>query len=777
MGVAYRFPVLVWQDQNNRFTAKLIEYEHNFYIIYGGKILGDADRSPVGFGETVDDAVYQIKEYLAWSYEKYPWQDAPDFLEAKVIQFKVLVRPEYRVQERVFPADEQVPLMVTCVYGHQESGVLVASLPVLNIHFYYYDAKMLKELVHHYVQERLKALTPQELSRFLPPQQVQLETIVLNVSLREKKQVNLPQIKTLTEVAEAMGEKGFRRRYIRAWEREKELNDLNQRITQERANIILVGESGSGKTTLLVEAVNQMERGLWAQQDKEEKEKEENYRFKFWLTNGSRLIAGMQYLGQWEERCEQVISELSDIQGILCVDHVLDLLRNGGTTAVDSIASFLMPYLQRGEVRIIAEATPEELDACRRLLPGFVDLFQILKVPPFSKDKALAVLNRAATTFKPNYRLEMGDNVPDLIYRLYKRFLPYQVFPGKTVKFLQELFERTALEKLPEVSMQRTLDQFIKQTGLPELFLRDDLPLDHHQLVKDLAQRIIGQPEACKMAAEVITTFKAGLNDPTRPVAVMLFCGPTGVGKTELAKLISKTIFGAGEEKERLIRLDMSEYSGPGSADRLLGNPDGEPSALIKRVRQQPFVVLLLDEIEKADAQVFDMLLGLFDEGRLTDRYGRTTIFRSAIIIMTSNIGADKLLGMGFNQNDGPSYNSEIMNFFRPEFYNRIDAIVKFSALDRDMMVAITVKELSEIGEREGIKAARLKLNWSTTLIEYLSRTGCDVRYGARPLQRTIENAVVSPLAKFLLANSELRDVLLKCDWHTQNGFTIEIVN
>jgi ATP-dependent Clp protease ATP-binding subunit ClpC len=210
----------------------------------------------------------------------------------------------------------------------------------------------------------------------------------------------------------------------------------------------------------------------------------------------------------------------------------------------------------------------------------------------------------------------------------------------------------------------------------------------------------------------------------------------------------------------------MSEYSGLAAAERLIGNPEGEPSDLIKRVRQQPFVVLLLDEIEKASPQVFDVLLSLFDEGRLTDRFGRATTFRSAVIIMTSNLGADKSGGMGFDNRGTPSYAKEALSFFRPEFFNRIDEIVRFGPLGEEEILKITRKELSEIAEREGLKRAAIRLSWSDRLVTHLAKAGFDPKYGARPLQRTIETLVVAPLARRLVegVQSENRDIHLNVD-------------
>ena len=299
--------------------------------------------------------------------------------------------------------------------------------------------------------------------------------------------------------------------------------------------------------------------------------------------------------------------------------------------------------------------------------------------------------------------------------------------------------------------------------GLPEAMLRDDRPLAAAEVEQWFRQRIIGQDEACRIAAEIIATFKAGLNDPRRPLGTLLFCGPTGVGKTELAKAMSHYLFGHGRRADRLIRLDMSEYAAPWAAERLVAKDDGTPSDFLQKVRQQPFVVVLLDEIEKAAAPVFDMLLGLLDEGRLTDRNGRTTIFRSAIVIMTSNLGAARRSSIGFDPAAPQGHAKAVQDFFRPEFFNRLDAVVSFGPLDADVCRSIVRKELREISGREGLVRAGLRLSASDALVERLVAGGFDPRYGARPLQRTLESSVVTPLAKFLLEFPSF--AMLSCSW------------
>lgn len=767
--MAYRYPVLIWQDFANFFTARLLGDEDSLFPV-------------AGFGETKDEALKQLKEYLNWAFENQDWRIAPDYKEPNLIEFRVDIRTQYSQETsyhrnqrvRVYPSDETFPLRVACVYWKQEGGTYFCTLPLLNIEFYYYEPKTLRSLVTMYVQESLKGLTPQQLTYYLPPKSVELEEITIQsqkIKIRNEYEFEIPN---LSSIADALGEKNRRGQFSKTYERDKEVADLVSRLTQDKASVILLGESGVGKTSILKEAVTQIEKVLKNESDEDDDFITKLPRHRYWLTNGARIIAGMQYLGQWEERCEYVIRELSGIDGVLCFENLLDMVKTGGQSPNDSIASFFLPFIQRGEMRVVAEATHEELDACRRLLPGFADIFQLVQIPTFTREKAISVLDLVAAAQGRNLSVHINEGVTGLIYRLFTRFMPYQTFPGKTVSFLIELCERAVTEKSKEVTQENVIAHFVKQTGLPELFLRDEVSLEYQDAQREFERQIIGQREACKVAANLVTTFKAGLNDPTRPIGVFLFCGPTGVGKTEMAKAVSRFFFGHGEDmNERMIRLDMSEYSTHGSANRLLSDASGEPSNLIKKIRRQPFSVVLLDEIEKADVAVFDVLLGLFDEGRLTDRFGRMTNFRSAVVIMTSNLGADKLEAIGFGEKTLPSYEREALTFFRPEFFNRIDALVRFVSLTQEMIQAITVKEIEDIAKREGLKKANIKLHWTEKAVSYLSQKGFDPRYGARPLQRTIETLVVAPLSKLLLEQKiKVEQLLIDVNEEEQIIFT-----
>jgi ATP-dependent Clp protease ATP-binding subunit ClpC len=750
MPTIHRFPVLVWQDHQGGWTARLVDRDE-----------------PAGFGSSASQALDQLHDYLVWDFGEYTWQDGPDFVEPEVLFFEVQVRPEYQQDGLRFPCDEQITLRVPAVRGRQQHGLFICALPTLDLRFFYHEAGALRNLVTHYVQQKFEAVTPQEIARYLPPVEARLDWIVITVRARKTSSRFASSNPTLASIAEALGDPTFRRGFSRPYERDRQVNDLVRRLTEERANVLLVGDPGCGKTTTLVEAVKLLER---SEPDKQTGRSSRRY----WQTSAGRLIAGMKYLGQWEERCEDLIAELSALGGVLCVEGLLDLVRLGGASPTNSLAAFFLPYLQRGELRMVGEVTPAELDACRRLLPGLVDVFQLLALPAFSRQEAITVLEHVVTMLSSNLHLEVGRGVVAQVYHLFRRFQPYGAFPGKAVAFLQSLFDGVRQQRRPEVTTDHVLQAFIRQTGLPELFLRDELPLSQEDAQETFRRQIIGQEEAIHAATSLVTTFKAGMNDPGRPVGVLLFSGPTGVGKTEMARALARFFFGHGEQGDRLVRLDMSEYTGWRAGERLVMTAERAPSKLIQKVRQQPFLVVLLDEIEKADPEVFDVLLGVFDEGRLTDRFGRVTSFQSAVIIMTSNLGAGQRQAFGFGKQVGVDYEGEAMAFFRPEFFNRIDQIVTFEPLSAETIRAITRKELTEIAGREGIQRAGVKLTWSERLEAHLVREGFDERYGARPLQRTLEALVVTPLARYLIDHPQAKGTTLHVDVNEQGSVEIK---
>jgi ATP-dependent Clp protease ATP-binding subunit ClpC len=744
----HHVPVFVWQNHGGHFSACPVQQD------IGGE-------NPVAVDSTAVKAIEQVKSYLLWRIKRdYPF--SPDFHDPRLIHLNVTLRPEYLQEGRVYPCGEEIEFHIPCVHGQQEAGLLICSLPTLSIQFYYHKADRLKSLVMEKVRQKFAHKTPQELSLLLPPKLVRLEDLLITAPKSRKLQEQEMQLPILYEVAHPLGESTARKRFFRPYQRDNELQKLTERLRSGKTNVILVGEHRVGKTTLLTAAVRNLERLTAAAHGNENQLKAPRYRF--WGTTAARLIAGMKYLGQWEERFESLVAELSQFGGVLCAESLLDLVVQGGRDPQQSIAAFLLPYLQSGELCLVCEATPAELDACRRLIPGLVEVFQVLRVPNLKGIEARNALFQLAETAGRDAKVNIDPQVPERICRLFSRFLPYSPLPGQAALFLTKLIDRIRQERRGHLLPMDVVERFIQDTGLPEDFLQDEQPLEFAEITTELGKKVIGQPEAVQTAARTISTFKAGLNDPCRPLGVFLFSGPTGVGKTELAKAISNYLFGHGATADRLVRLDMSEYSSPYASPRLITREDGTPSKFISQLRQQPFSVVLLDEIEKAAPEVFDILLGVLDEGRLTDRYGRTTSFASSILIMSSNLGAKNQGSIGFSDTSTTSYEREIQSFFRPEFYNRIDSVVTFHPLSLEVCTLIVRKELDEIAQREGIIHRQLQLTFSERMVAYLIQKGFDARYGARPLQRTLENQVVTELSKYVVSNPTIQGTQIHVD-------------
>lgn len=764
-----QYPVLVWRDAAGAFTTALV---------------GDLEGAAAS-AATKEEALRQLKELLDWRAEHEPWAVDPDLQETSLIEVKVEVRLQYRSGKRMIPSPETLWLRVPCVTGKQDSGLRLCVVPHLQVQFNYQEGAELKSLVNHYVKEAMQGFTPELLALRLPPREFRLEEITVRVAtdrVRRRPPADRSELKILFTVADPLlHDAGRKRAAAAAYGREPLAEMLARKISAEKANVLLIGESGVGKSTLLLDAAKRVARqtrtesGTVADSDDGHSDKELRT-YRLWRGNAARLIAGMRFLGEWEERCEAFIAQLQAIEGIFCAENLLELLQVGGQGPGDSVAAFLLPYLQRGELRMAAEATPDEVQACRRLMPGLLDVFQMIEVPAFNDANAEQVLQRIVNTHATAAQLEVEPGVANLTYQLFKRFQPYNAFPGAAANFTRKLSAPPTGDKsrARTITANAVITQFIKLTGLPEVFLRDNLLLPMNEVKERLTAQIIGQPDATTAGSRLIASIKTGLTDPGRPLGVLLFSGPTGVGKTALAKALVEFCFGASDAKNRLVRLDMSEYGGYGAAERFLQKPQGGPAEWIERVRRKPFCVVLFDEIEKAAPEVFDVMLGLLDEGRLTDRFGRITWFRSAIVLMTSNLGANATTAAGFGAESQPSYESAVSKFFRPEFFNRLDGVIAFKPLAPADVELITRKELAELTAREGLAAANIQVTWSEQLVIALAREGYDHRYGARPLQRVIESRVAVPLARWRVENPKARNRMLHLQLDEAGSVSIE---
>ena len=337
--------------------------------------------------------------------------------------------------------------------------------------------------------------------------------------------------------------------------------------------------------------------------------------------------------------------------------------------------------------------------------------------------------------------------------RLHRRYATYSVYPGRPLRFLTNLIhDHPAGDEAP--TAPRRSPGPSRETGLPRVLLDDATPLDLDAARRWFAARVIGQDEAVDLVVDLLATVKAGLARPGKPIASLMFIGPTGVGKTEFAKALAAFLFGDGR---RLARFDMSEYADPISVLRLIGGATGRGEGLLTaRVREQPFSVLLLDEFEKADPSFFDLLLQVLGEGRLTDVAGRLADFRNAVVIMTSNLGAKGYrrgrsgFARGTRDRDQARahFIREVQAMVRPELFNRIDRIVPFASLDEATARGIVDRQIGLIARRDGFRSGLVRMSIAPEVPAALARRGHDPTYGARPLKRAIERELLAPLAE-----------------------------
>jgi len=600
--------------------------------------------------------------------------------------------------------------------------------------------------------------------------------------------------------------------------RQREIERVIQILSRRtKNNPALIGEPGVGKTAI-VEGLAQLIASGQAP-------KELLNRRLVMLDVGS-LVAGTIYRGQFEERLKRVIGEITDSHSILFIDELHMIVGAGAAGSSVDAANILKPALARGELQCIGATT---LDEYRKHVEGDASLerrFQPILVKEPTIDESIEILRGIKERYEEHHGLEITDEALKQAALLSARYVPDRHLPDKAIDLIDEASSRVRMYKMPPLpqlegalnelqeirqkkeeafraqryeeaanlrDQEMELSEELKQlrlgseevelpqvtaediaevlsmwTGVPVTRIAGEESERLLHMEEALHQRIVGQDEAVETISKAVRRARAGLKDPKRPIGTFIFLGPTGVGKTETAKALAEFMFGS---EEALIKLDMSEFMERHNVARLVGAPPGyvgyeEGGQLTEAIRRRPYSVILLDEVEKAHPEAFNMLLQIMEDGSLADAKGRRVDFRNTIVLMTSNVGAELLtremsLGFAVHRDEAKTAEEEYQKMkekvldqlkktFRPEFLNRVDATVVFHALTKGQIKQIVELMLSEVQER--LRHQEIKLKATEEAKELLAKEGYDPHFGARPLRRVIQQRVEDPLSEGVLA-------------------------
>jgi hypothetical protein len=464
----------------------------------------------------------------------------------------------------------------------------------------------------------------------------------------------------------------------------------------------------------------------------------------------------------WQDRARTLLSRARTERLIIAMGDPVGIVDAGRwSESSNNLSRALRPAMESGELTLICECDPASLDVVAKKEPSFIEAFHRINLHEPRDDEATRIVAAAARRFESTHGIALEESATTAAIQLTSRFEPYKGLPGKAVRLLAETVHLGMADDDPgPLDREDVVAAFSQRTGLPRNVLSDELTLDLAEATDFLERRVLGQPDAVTTMVDLLAVVKAGLHDPTKPLGSYFFVGPTGVGKTELAKATAELLFGGSD---RLIRFDMGEYQSGDAVAKLIGSgwQDANEGELTRRVREQPFSIVLLDEIEKAHSDVFDSLLAVLGEGRLTDASGRTADFRNTLVIMTSNLGAADAdtQSIGFAPSGTDSLNRRRQHFldaaerfFRPEFFNRIDRVVVFGPLEKEIILRIARREIGNLVMREGITRRQLLVEIDDGVVDHCAERGFHPKYGARPLQREIERAVAQPLARIVVS-------------------------
>lgn len=481
------------------------------------------------------------------------------------------------------------------------------------------------------------------------------------------------------------------------------------------------------------------------------------------------VVAGTKYRGDFEKRLKSILKELCENPDIiLFIDEFHTMVGAGGASGSLDAANMMKPALARGEIQCIGATTLDEFTKIIEKDGALDRRFQKIIVEPADYEHSVSILKRIKGNYESHHSVKYTDEAVETCVRLSERYITDRCLPDKAIDAMDEAGSMVHLRSdgSRKGSSTVTADDIAavisKMTGIPAGKVAES---ESHRIIKMkdwLGGRIIGQDEAVDKIVRAIRRNRAGIKDPHRPIGTFLFFGPTGVGKTQLAKSLAEYLF---DSQDNMIRLDMSEYMEKFNVSRLIGAPPGyvgfeEGGQLSERVRRKPYCVVLLDEIEKAHPDIFNLLLQVLDEGRLTDSNGRTVNFRNTILIMTSNVGSREIdeygSGVGFNTsgkdvnvNKKAILEKAIRKVFPPEFINRIDEQVFFNPLDKKNMEKIIDIELKDLKKR--VLGAGYRLNVTPAAKRIVADAGYDPKFGARPLKRAIQKYIEDPVSEYII--------------------------
>lgn len=546
--------------------------------------------------------------------------------------------------------------------------------------------------------------------------------------------------------------------------RRKEIRRLQQVLSRRhKSNPCLVGEPGVGKTAIVEGLAQAVAAGTVPETLKD---------VQIYTIDMGSMVAGSRYRGDFEERVKKLVKEVTSRKDIIVfLDEIHTLVGAGSAEGSIDASNMLKPALARGEMRVIGATTWDEFRKNIEKDPALERRFQPITVEPPSNDQTIDILRGLRPALEAHHDIAIDDDAIVSAVKLSDRYVSDRQMPDKAIDLLDEAGALLRIDSEIEVPLteegRRRLTSAIiervcaENTNVPVERIGSDDAQRLLAMESALAARVKGQDAALRSLSRSIRRSRAGLGDPRRPLGSFLFLGPTGVGKTEAAKALAEFLFGTDE---RLVSLDMSEYQEAHSVSRLIGAPPGyvgyeEPGQLTEAIRRNPYSVVLFDEVEKAHPDVFNTLLQVLEEGRVTDAKGRVVDFKNTIVIMTSNLGSDKIAkgAPGFSRASDKVSRLEAdtreaaKKFFRPELLNRLDELVIFQPLNHDLMIDITRKFTDALALRV-LSSAAVTMEVSSPAVEHLVKVGFDEVYGARPLRREVQRLIEDPLSEQLLS-------------------------